>query len=328
VTGAATAASGAGLYARLSTSFGTLMTDGYCTGSDCQRFAVLIGEFGSKFESVADKETMADLATFFNNEGAAADGRHLPITSWFYWSWNSNSEDTGGLVDNWWVEVEWKKIEYLRTVGLTSGLAVSPLPPPSPPAPPPRPPPPPAACQVSVEMASPWAYAGGYATTLNVKLQPFVSVAVPWTLTLGNAGYSSVVSSWGAWGGVVITSTALQGSGTQAIPSATFVSVGAQVQGGDDNLMPKTATLNGMPCALPSGQAEPPTSPALSPIPARPPPPRSPPPPNPPPPPRPPPPPKRSPPPRPPPPRKPPPPRPPPPRKPPPSKRPPPKTVG
>jgi hypothetical protein len=334
VTGTATAASGAALYARLSTSFGTLMTAGYCSGSDCQRFAVIVGEFGSKFLEATDSTSMADMVKYFNNEGAAADGRHLAITSWFYWCWNPNSGDTGGLVDDEWVKVQWKKIEYLRTAGLTSGLAVSPMsppPPPSPPAPPPGPPPPPAASQVSVEVASPWLYGAGFTTTLNVKLQTVSSVAVPWTLTLGNVGYSSVVSSWGAWGGVVITSTALQGSATlawQAISAGSFVSTGAQVGGGAD-LAPKTATLNGMPCSLrvPPGGAQPATSPASSPKSASPPPPRSPPPPTPVPP-------KRSPPPSSLPPKRPPPPRslplkrPPPPRHPPPKRSPPPRPPG
>jgi endoglucanase len=110
------------------------MTEGYCAGSDCQRFAVLIGEFGSKFESVSDKETMADLAKYFNNEGAAADGRHLPIANWFYWSWNPNSGDTGGLVDDEWVNLQWEKVEYLQDslgLGRTPDGFV-PLPPPSP----------------------------------------------------------------------------------------------------------------------------------------------------------------------------------------------------
>ena len=33
-----------------------------------------------------------------NNEGAAADGLHRPIRSWFYWLWNPESDDTSGGV--------------------------------------------------------------------------------------------------------------------------------------------------------------------------------------------------------------------------------------
>lgn len=37
-----------------------------------------------------DLTTMQDLAHYFNNQGAAADGRHAPVNNWFYWSWNAN----------------------------------------------------------------------------------------------------------------------------------------------------------------------------------------------------------------------------------------------
>ena len=38
-----------------------------------------------------------------NNQGAANDGKHNPIPHLFWWAWNSNSADTGGLVTepNW-----------------------------------------------------------------------------------------------------------------------------------------------------------------------------------------------------------------------------------
>ena len=34
------------------------------------------------------------------NTGAAADGKHAAITSWFWWAWNANSGDTGGIVSD------------------------------------------------------------------------------------------------------------------------------------------------------------------------------------------------------------------------------------
>lgn len=111
-------ASGAGLFYRMSTSFGTKTTQGYCAGSDCQRFAVAIGEFGSRFVASSDLQTMSDLAAYLNNQGAAADGAHAPITSWFYWAWNPDSGDTGGVVDDSWTNVLWNKVQYLITIGL------------------------------------------------------------------------------------------------------------------------------------------------------------------------------------------------------------------
>ena len=44
-----------------------------------------------------------DMAKYLANQGDANDGRHNPIPHLFWWAWNSNSADTGGLVTspNW-----------------------------------------------------------------------------------------------------------------------------------------------------------------------------------------------------------------------------------
>jgi hypothetical protein len=34
---------------------------------------------------------MAGLVQYFNNVGAGKDGRHTPITNWFFWAWNDNT---------------------------------------------------------------------------------------------------------------------------------------------------------------------------------------------------------------------------------------------
>lgn len=109
---------GAGLFNRLSTSFGTLTDKGYCVEGTCKVFPVAPGEFGSHFKEEADLKTMNDMAQYFNNVGSAADKKHQPIKSWFYWSWNVNSGDTGGLVKDNWRDIEWKKIDYLTQIGL------------------------------------------------------------------------------------------------------------------------------------------------------------------------------------------------------------------
>jgi len=35
------------------------------------------------------------------------------------YGWNPNSGDTGGLVEDNWNTIVWKKIDYLTTIGLT-----------------------------------------------------------------------------------------------------------------------------------------------------------------------------------------------------------------
>lgn len=105
---------GAGLFYRMSASFGTKMTKGYCKGSTCQKFPVAIGEFGSKFEDEIDLVTMDDLAQYMS--GKVEDGKS--VDNWFYWSWNANSGDTGGIVDGSWLNINWKKVNYLKAIGL------------------------------------------------------------------------------------------------------------------------------------------------------------------------------------------------------------------
>lgn len=50
-----------------------------------------------------DIAMMSDMAKYLNNQGDANDGRHNPIPHLFWWAWNANSIDTGGLVSspNW-----------------------------------------------------------------------------------------------------------------------------------------------------------------------------------------------------------------------------------
>ena len=111
--------SGEALYDRLTTSFGSKTKDGYCNDDgQCQRFGVVIGDFGSKFQNEDDIESMRDTALYMNDRKDARDGRHLPITNWFFNGWSSDSGVVGGILDETWNGIQWRKIEYLRTIGL------------------------------------------------------------------------------------------------------------------------------------------------------------------------------------------------------------------
>lgn len=120
VTNATQDYAGPGLWNRLSTSFGYLTQSGYCTSSEpCKVFPVAIGEFGSRFATTIDIQSMTDIASYLNDSGGAADGKHQIIPNWFFWAWNANSGDTGGVVDDSWLNIIWQKIEYLTTIALT-----------------------------------------------------------------------------------------------------------------------------------------------------------------------------------------------------------------
>jgi hypothetical protein len=66
-----------------------------------------------RFQEPRDQEHLRDLALWMNNVGAAADGQHSAISSWFYWCYNANSGDTGGLVCDQWRELQWAKLGFL-----------------------------------------------------------------------------------------------------------------------------------------------------------------------------------------------------------------------
>lgn len=125
VTGAGTNFNGNGLYNRLSTSFGNLSKTGYCISGVCHRYPIAIGEFGSNFTLNNDLLFFKSFANYLNNNNDAVDGLHNPINNWFYWDYNPNSSDTGGIVANDWITIQWTKINYLSN-GSISGSSTNP----------------------------------------------------------------------------------------------------------------------------------------------------------------------------------------------------------
>lgn len=81
---------------------------------------VYIGEFGTKLSDPKDlawfKVITAYLGGDFNNDGVkdTAAGEHGP--SWTFWSWNPNSSDTGGILQNDWSTVNENKMVYLTPI--------------------------------------------------------------------------------------------------------------------------------------------------------------------------------------------------------------------
>ena len=113
------AASGAPLVDRMTRSFGYLTKAGFCGGGGaCSTYPIAIGEFGSTFTAAADLAELATFSAYLQNTGAGADGQHAAIHNWFYWSLNPDSGDTGGLVGNDWVTLNFTKLTYLRQLGL------------------------------------------------------------------------------------------------------------------------------------------------------------------------------------------------------------------
>lgn len=57
--------------------------------------------------------------------GDGDDGLHNTISNVFWWAWNANSGDTKGLVQDDWLTINWNKIDWLASVGLTPWYANS-----------------------------------------------------------------------------------------------------------------------------------------------------------------------------------------------------------
>eukprot|EP00884_Botryococcus_braunii_P011045 jgi/Botrbrau1/19942/Bobra.0059s0059.1 len=105
---------GKGLYDRLTYGIGYLTKEGFCNGTDCQRFPVVFGEVGSKFTEEGDLAFLEDMAKWMSLSGDGDDGLHNAVPHQTFWCWNSNSGDTGGLVADNWITVQWQKMEWIN----------------------------------------------------------------------------------------------------------------------------------------------------------------------------------------------------------------------
>jgi len=81
---------------------------------------VWIGEFGTKLVDPKDAPWLDAITSYlggdFNNDGTSdlAPGQKGP--SWTFWSWNPNSGDTGGILNDNWNTVNQTKMGYLTPI--------------------------------------------------------------------------------------------------------------------------------------------------------------------------------------------------------------------
>ncbi|MHB1422345.1 MAG: cellulase family glycosylhydrolase [Gemmataceae bacterium] len=72
---------------------------------------VWLGEFGSKLQTTSDQQWYQQLTAYLaDTTGAPAGGTGM---SWTWWSWNPNSADTGGILQNDWTTVNENKVQGL-----------------------------------------------------------------------------------------------------------------------------------------------------------------------------------------------------------------------
>nr|WP_179549429.1 cellulase family glycosylhydrolase [Herbiconiux flava] len=76
---------------------------------------VLVGEFGSKLQTTSDRQWFENIVSYLGSTGI----------SFSYWSFNPNSGDTGGIVQDDWVTLQAEKVAALVPL-LGPGSAVAP----------------------------------------------------------------------------------------------------------------------------------------------------------------------------------------------------------
>ena len=110
---------GAELFERLDRSFGEKTAGkGYCNpDGTCHKFAVVVGETSNNFYSGGAKEKQCwDSVVEYVKTGPV--GGKGKFSGWYYWGWNSNSADTGGIVSSANPrDIDWQKVDSLRGLG-------------------------------------------------------------------------------------------------------------------------------------------------------------------------------------------------------------------
>ena len=72
---------------------------------------VWLGEFGSKLQTTSDQQWYQQITAYLGDKtGAPAGGTGI---SWTWWSWNPDSGDTGGILQDDWTAVNQNKVQEL-----------------------------------------------------------------------------------------------------------------------------------------------------------------------------------------------------------------------
>lgn len=190
---------------------------------------ILIGEFGTTLADPRDQQWLNTLLNYLSSNGM----------SFTYWSWNPNSGDTGGIVQNDWWTVEQAKYDILQphlfppdgpgpSTSPSSPPATSSPPASSPPAssPPATSSPPPAGgdCQVTYTITGGWP--GNFQAEVAVE-NTGTSTINGWTVGWTYAGDEDIFNQWNA----SVSQTGATVTATDAGHNATIPPGGSAVFG-------------------------------------------------------------------------------------------------
>jgi endoglucanase len=195
---------------------------------------VLLGEFGTTLADPKDKVWLSELMKY---TGTGTSGMDFT-----YWSWNPNSGDTGGILND-----DWKTVNQAKQAILQPYL----IPPvgggstPPPPGGTPTPPSGSRSCTATVKIDNAWQ--GGFQATVTVRNTGSASVS-PWQATWTVPAGVTLASGWNATvtqSGTTITAAAPSWSPSLAVGGS--VSVGFTANG-PSGPPPSGVALNGTAC--------------------------------------------------------------------------------
>jgi endoglucanase len=190
---------------------------------------VLIGEFGTTLQHPLDQQWLPALLSYLTSHRM----------SFTFWSWNPNSGDTGGIVQNDWWTVEQAKYDLLAPhLVPPDGPPPSSPPPSSPPpsspppsspppsSPPPSSPPPGGDCTAAYAITNSWP--GNFQAEVTVR-NPGPNTLSGWAVSWTYGGNQTIFNSWNAdldQSGPSVTAGDLPYNGT--IPAGLSTTFGVQ----------------------------------------------------------------------------------------------------
>jgi endoglucanase len=192
---------------------------------------VLLGEFGSRLATTSDRQWFSTMVSYLKHAG----------NGWTFWSWNPNSGDTGGILNDDWTTVIPAKVQPLQTIETPIGVKPTPIPSPSP-TPPAK-----TACSVSYQVASDW----GTGFVANVTVSNTGNTAVSqWQLHWNFTGNQQIGNAWDAVATQSGSGVAVENASYNAtIAPASSQQFGFQAAYSGANAAPAQFTLNGTSCS-------------------------------------------------------------------------------
>jgi endoglucanase len=197
---------------------------------------VLLGEFGSTLADPRDETWMRALLNYL---GTGVNG-----ISFTFWSWNPNSGDTGGILNDDWTTVNTRKQNILQPFLLgvdTPGTT---------PPPTTTPPPAPVRCTVTYGLND---WGSGFTTSIQIA-NPGTAAINGWTLAFSFAGNQRLSNGWGAtWtqaaGSANVTAVNADYNRTIAA-GGSIRDMGFQATYTGTNAQPTNFTVNGSACTV------------------------------------------------------------------------------